>query len=284
MAIMKTRGVVLRERDLEVLAALEKWGVLGLAQMEGLVFRKQAPAEERIKLFHNEMDRRMYTLACYKRLRDLELAGYVRAHFYLNHPKLVGLTERGHRLLLERGKAKILGFRRYMAEALLTHEIRVNAVGLIIQELLGIRVRPELERRIRSVDALAGKPARSVVADLWIRDDEHPKPIEVELTQKSELRYKALWQRFIRTYPYGSQVLYLVGWPDGVECLLKLTRKFDQSGSYHIWVASLNDFRKSAGCCWFINNTYHERRYLRLAKPKTVAPVAAAAAQVASAL
>lgn len=71
MGIGKAARVNLRERDFEILSALEKWGVLGLAQLDGLAFKKASPAEERARLFFNEMDRKMYALACYKRLRDL---------------------------------------------------------------------------------------------------------------------------------------------------------------------------------------------------------------------
>ena len=266
--------VELRDRDFEILSALEKWGVLGLAQLDGLAFRKQAPAEERVRLFFNEMDRRMYTLACYKRLRDLELAGLVRSHSYLNHPKVFGLADRGHRLLLESGRAKLLGFRRGLSEALLAHELAVNAVGLMIEQFLGLRVRPEHERRVKSADPQAkGKPARATISDLWIPDKEHAKPIEVELTQKAESRYKELWQSFNERYPYGSEVLYIASWPGGVEALLKLTEKLQKSGGWMIYVASLRAFRESLGRCSFLNKSYYWPRTVRLAPP---APAAAA--------
>ncbi|MBI5630074.1 MAG: hypothetical protein HY921_04230 [Elusimicrobia bacterium] len=197
LGIGKSARVELRERDLEILSALEKWGVLGLAQLDGLAFKEDAPAEERVRLFFNGMDRRMYTLACYKRLRGLERAGLIRAHSYLNHPRIYGLAERGHRLLLERGRAKLLGFRRGISETLLTHELTVNAVGLMIEQFLGLLARPEHERKVRSADPQAkGKPVRATVSDLWIPDQEHPRPIEVELSQKAEARYKELWAVF----------------------------------------------------------------------------------------
>lgn len=280
---MEIRGRVrleLRERDLEILSALEKWGVLGLAQMDGLVFRKAASAEERAGLFFNDAERRMYTLACYKRLRDLELGGFVRSHSYINHRRVFGLTDRGHGLLLERGHAKLLGFRRRMSEALLTHELTVNAVGLIIEQLLGIRVRPELERRIRPADPLAtGRPVRASVSDLWIPDKASPKAIEVELTQKSELRYKELWQNYRSAFPYGAEVLYLVGWPDGVGCIRRLASKLEKAGGSMIYVARLRTFRESLGTCAFVNSTYYYPKSLIL-KRSPPEPAALAEASI----
>ena len=86
------RQVNLGERDYEILGAIEKWGILGLGQLEGLVFKKGAGGDERTKLFFNEAGREIYTKACYKRLSDLEAGGYVRSQFYLNHRKLFTLT------------------------------------------------------------------------------------------------------------------------------------------------------------------------------------------------
>lgn len=247
-----------------------------------LAFKKEAPAEERARLFFNETDRKMYTLACYKRLRDLERAGLVRAHSYLNHRKIFGLAERGHRLLLERGRAKLLGFRRGISEALLTHELAVNAVGLLIEQLLGLRARSEHERRVRSADPQAkGKPQRMIIPDLWIPDDKHPKPVEVELTQKSEFRYKELWRGYGERCPYGSQLLYLVGWPGGVKALLKLTGKLEKSGGALINVASLKAFQESLGRCAFVNRSYYWPRTVFLARPTPAAPPPAIASPAA---
>lgn len=269
--------VELRERDWEILSALEKWGVLGLAQLDGLAFKKEATPEERTRLFFNETDRRMYTRACYKRLRDLELAGLVKAHPFINHHKVYGLSERGHRLLLERGRARLLGFRRYISEAVLDHELTVNAVGLMIEQLLGIRVRPELERRVRSADPnYKGKPVRSAISDLWIPTKE-PKPIEIELTQKAESRYKELWGAYAQRCPFGTQVLYLAGWPGGVKYLRKLTSKLEHFGGYIVYVCGLEEFRQSLGRCSFVNESRAFALSVSLAKPAPAVKAPAAA-------
>ena len=139
----EVRRVQFGERDYEILGAIERCGILGLAQVEGSVFKKGGDSSERIKLFFNEADRGIYTRACYKRLADLEAAGYVRSQFYLNHRKLYTLTAEGHEALILAGKARLPGYRRGMSEALISHEIAVNGVGLMLSELHGLTVRTE---------------------------------------------------------------------------------------------------------------------------------------------
>ena len=68
----------LMDRDYEVLAALEKWGVLGMGQLDGLFFRKGIPPEERTRLLFNEVRRSDYWLGAYKRLGRLQDEGYIR--------------------------------------------------------------------------------------------------------------------------------------------------------------------------------------------------------------
>ncbi len=256
------REVQLGVRDYGILEALEKWGVLGLGQLEGLSFRNTVPEVVRIGLFFNEIDRSAYTRTCYKRLRELELAGMVKAHFYLNHPKVFSLTERGHRALMERGLAKLRGYRRGISEYLLAHELAVNAVGLMIDQLLRLNVRSEADREMAGVnDKPKAKRGRLIVPDLWIVNEEWPVAIEVELTQKAEARYKELWQSYKDRVPYGTKILYLTAWPEGVKCLLKLTREFE---GYLIFVCDLKTFRESGGRCPFVNRTYYHDDFIDL--------------------
>lgn len=260
--IMRTKSIILRERDYEILAAIEKWGILGLAQLDGLVFKKEAGADERIRLFFNESKRELYTLACYKRLRDIERAGYVRSHFYVNQPKLHTLTEKGHRALLEVGRAMLPGYRRSISEYLLRHEIAVNGVGLAIEQLLGLSVRSE---RQRAPNKRPGwqmpDPTKSPVADLWIVDEAQPKAIEVELTQKAERRYKAIWDAYRYRLPNGGILIYLTSWPSGPAHILSLAREYRVP---FLFVASLKEFRESQGRCRFLGPT-REEPYLSLA-------------------
>lgn len=281
MAKREMATVVLGERDLEILEALEKWGVLGLAQLDGLAFKKQAPEQERIRLLFNETDRKMYTLAAYKRLRDLELAGYIKGHFYLNHPKVFTLTERGHKTLLQERRARVQGFKRGISESLLTHELTVNGVGLILSQLLCLKVRSEFELATQWAQKDRRKsPTRYVTPDIWIMPGsvlpEDPVTVEIELTQKAEARYKKLWEHYVRVLPYGTLVLYLTSWPGGVKCILELTSKYGaQGGGYLVYVASLQSFQETGGRCIFTNHAHYDPRYLRLAPPRPAAPAPA---------
>jgi len=243
------RQVNLGERDYAIMGAIEKWGILGLGQLEGLVFKKGAASEERTRLFFNEAGREIYTKACYKRLSDLEAGGYVRSQFYLNHRKLYTLSEGGHEALTLAGKAKMRGFRRGMSEAIIDHEIKVNGVGLVLIQLLGMKV--ATERQLVEWNAKEARPAKGQDSfpDLWIVDQKAPKAIEVELTQKSEMRYKEIFYRYSNMVAYDGMVLYLTGWPNGPELLCKLANKWDKP---FIYAASLQEFRDRRGRCQFI--------------------------------
>ena len=243
------RQVNLGERDYEIMGAIEKWGILGLGQLEGLVFKKEAGSGERTRLFFNETGRDIYTKACYKRLSDLEAGGYVRSHYYLNHRKLYTLSEGGHEALIVAGKAKMPGFRRGMSEALVNHEIKVNGVGLVLTQLLGFRVATERQLTEWNTKGARAPKGQESFPDLWIVDKKEPKAIEVELKQKSELRYKEIFYRYSGMVGYGGAVLYLTGWPNGPNLLWKLAKKYEKS---YIHVASLEEFRGLQGRCDFI--------------------------------
>lgn len=106
---------------------------------------------------------------------------------------------------MERGRAKLQGFKRGISEVLLTHEPAANGVGLVLGQILSMPVRSEFERASQWASKQGRKnPVRYVMPDLWIKDDEHPKAIEVELTQKAEGRYKQLWDLYGRSMPYGA--------------------------------------------------------------------------------
>ena len=68
----------LQERDFEVLAALERWGVMGLGQIDGMLFHKEVSAEEQARLYFNGVRREDYWGRAYKRLSGLEKSGLVR--------------------------------------------------------------------------------------------------------------------------------------------------------------------------------------------------------------
>lgn len=268
------RKVNLVERDYEIMGAIEKWGILGLGQLEGLVFKKEAEGGERTSLFFNESGREIYTKACYKRLSDLEAGGYVRSQFYLNHRKLYTLTESGHEELIVSGKANLPGFRRSMSEALIDHEIKVNGVGLVLTQLLGFRVASERQLTDWNTHGAQAPKGQEALPDLWIIDKENPKAIEVELTQKSELRYKEIFYRYSGMVGFkGGAVLYLTGWPKGPETLWRIIKKH---GRIQVYVASLQEFRDRQGRCEFLGYSSFQddhKKFLKLVPDKTPEPI-----------
>ncbi|HVC09710.1 MAG TPA: hypothetical protein VNH15_07215 [Elusimicrobiota bacterium] len=135
-----------------------------------------------------------------------------------------------------------------MSEALIDHEIKVNGVGLVLAELLGRRVLTERQLGKWNADGVRVPKGREAYPDLWLPDKEYPKAIEVELTQKSDLRYKEIFDRYFNQISYKGSVLYLTGWPKGAEFMWKLARKHDVT---RLFVASLQEFRDSGGRCGF---------------------------------
>lgn len=121
--------------------------------------------------------------------------------------------------------------------------MQVAAVGLVLTEILHLRVRTERERYVWPTPGGRSPAPSRAVSDLWIVDDR-PKAIEVELSQKSEARYKETWDAYRLRLPHGSALLYLAGWPDGVRCVLDLARRFRVP---FIYAASILDFRASYG-------------------------------------
>ena len=244
------RGLRLEERDYSVLFALEKWGVLGQGQLDGMAFRKEISPVERVRLFFNDTRRSDYWLGAYKRLWKLEKAGFIRSETrQIGQRKLYFLTGRGHRRLRWEGRAAMMRYRKGLASIWFRHELAVNAVGLVVSELLGFEVTTARERYARNrIPFKKLAEYRLIMSDLWIPDEAQPKVIEVELGQKSERRYEEIWAAYRRGLPKGSVLLYLVGWPRGVECLLKHARRY---GHPYIHVAHLRDFRRYLGRCAF---------------------------------
>lgn len=250
----KNQEIPQTPRDLKVLSALEIWGVLGIGQLHGLA-SLEVPAEEKVRLFFNETERSSYATRLSKRLRKLETAGYIRGHFFINHPKLFTLAERGHELLKRRGAARLPGYRDAIDESLVDHELTVNAAGLVMSELLGLTVRTERERfQWNSHGGRSPAPERGI-SDLWIVDYVQPKAIEVEMHQKSENRYQDIFEAYRRKLPDGGAVLYLTAWPSGVRCILGHAQTFRAP---FIYACSLAEFRRTGGRALFQSATVED--------------------------
>ncbi|MBI2787309.1 MAG: hypothetical protein HYX59_01380 [Elusimicrobia bacterium] len=251
----KTKDIPLTPRDLKVLTALETWGVLGLGQLHGIVAGKGVSAAEKTRLFFDETDRRDYWRWFSKRLTVLVQSSYIKAHFFINHPKMFTLAEKGHELLKRRGLARMPGYRDSIDESLVEHELTVGAAGLVMTELLGLTVRTERERFLWSDHGGRGPAPERGVSDLWIVDHAQPKAIEIEMHQKSEKRYEEIFEAYRRRMPDGGAVLYLTAWPSGVRCILSHAQTFRAP---FIYACSLVDFRGSAGRAPFESATVED--------------------------
>lgn len=237
-------------RTLNILRALERWGIMGLAQVEGLLFAKGLDEGERMCLLFNSKFQGEYSGASYKAVKYLEDLGLIGVQRYINMPKLYNLTEDGRRVLKDAGLSKLDEIRGPLADSLVKHEILTNGIGLAISELLGLPVSTDFERQVMSRGA-AGNHARDSfpLPDLWITDHEQPKAIEVERTQKSAARYRKLWEFYRNNLPRTAVVLYISSFPNGPRLLLSRARKLMAD---FIYVSSIEDFQKSMGTCPFV--------------------------------
>ncbi|MFH2204438.1 MAG: hypothetical protein ABIJ96_15080 [Elusimicrobiota bacterium] len=244
--------IKLKSRDLEILKALEKWGVLGLGQCEGLLFWRGIEMEKRVDRFFNKADRRIYNRYGGERLLRLREAGLIRTLRFMNHPQFYCLSESGHEVLKQRGVASQVGFTRVISEDFLRHEMSVNAVGMVLQELFDLRVTTERERV--EVKRLARLPHhnRLILSDLWVVNGPRPRAIEVERSKKSAAAYRKIWEaykeRMLEQFPEGV-VLYLTMDAPGLKKQLSAyAREWEMD---FIYFAELKDFRSSMGRCQF---------------------------------
>lgn len=242
------RGEIqLTARDFKMLAALEKWIVLGIGQMVGLGLEPTLEKAELIERFFNKMGREDYKLGVFNRVHALEAQGYINGHSFLRQPKAYTLTERGYNALRDEPVEQRPEIRDFVSEALIRHELKVSAVGLILTELLGLSAG---RQHPKAVWTHAGGRRRLVVegaSDLWIESPE-PKAFEVELTQKSKGRYEEIFEAYRRRLTRGGAVLYLTGWPGGAAVILKNARA--QRAPF-VYACGLDEFRLSAGRCAF---------------------------------
>ena len=245
---MKTPKLNLTTRDYKVLQALEKWGVLGLGQLYGITVEMGADIPTRVGRFFNETARRDYGRWLAQRLTALAKGGLIQDHYFLNHPKIFTLDEAGHAKLQSESKAALTGFRGSISGELVNHEVHVAAVGLVLTEIFHLTARTERERYVWTSNRGRRPAPVRAVSDLWIPDTQ-PKAIEVELTQKSESRYREIWEAYALRLPDNAVVLYFTGWPDGVRRILHLARQFRAP---FIFACDLRAFRDSYGTAPFL--------------------------------
>ncbi|MBI5624344.1 MAG: helix-turn-helix transcriptional regulator [Elusimicrobia bacterium] len=170
-ALLKAPKIRLKDREWMVLSALGRWGILGLGQLDGLVFRECAN-EEKLRLFFNEYDRISFDHYAYKRLRRLEKAGLVQGHSKgqsVEGPRrLYSLTRLGRGALVE-ARRSAGSLRRSWSSEAAWHHVRLNAVGLVLERILGMKVagRHELAALNRGM-GLSEAQIRKSIPDLLI--------------------------------------------------------------------------------------------------------------------
>lgn len=273
--------IEVRRMGLGVLRALERWGVLGLSQLDGLLFQKDLREEERLEKFFNSSFRGEYRGASYKVLGRLEGWGLVAVHHYVNVPRVYTLTGKGHGVLVKEGLAKLTAYRDSVADSLVKHELLVNGVGLAMSELLGLKVSTDFERHVLSRGSQKTSSSEEFpLPDLWVTDRTQPKAVEVERTQKSARRYEKLWDFYRNSLPGNTVVLYVAAFPNGQRLLLSRARKLMAD---FIYVCGIDDFRASLGSCPFIG--YRGGQVLlsgRPARPEGPRPQRVAAASISA--
>lgn len=260
----------LQDRDFEVLAALERWGVMGLGQVDGLLFHKEVTGEERARLFFNDIRREDYWGRAYKRLSGLEKAGLVRVQRSDYTWPMYHLTGRGFELVKRRGGTRFETPSQGISARLLRHETLTVGVGLVLTEMLGHKVSTAretwntLNKRFPHV-----RDARLAMPDFLAGEggDAPRHIIEVELSPKSRRRYRAIFHSHRqRLRMMDARILYLVDWPGGVEHIMRLGRKFEVSS---VQAAQLSDFRAKLGRCEFAPSYYPGRPFvLRFGRPQ----------------
>ncbi len=236
----------LQERDYRILEALEKWGALGLGQIDGAYFRNTEDMDERMRLMFNEIDRRDYWQGAYKRMDMLRKAGLVRLERYLNHHQVYLITGEGHRLLAGLGRSALRGIRPTLPEYFVEHELAVAAVGLLLEERLGRKVLSN--RQLYAVNyrkRRRGEPA-PFYPDIWVAA-QPPCVVEIELNLKSPRRYEALFDQYRSRLPHGTRVLYLTA------SALKdaLLEKGREQRLPTLYAATLEEFRAARERCAF---------------------------------
>ncbi len=230
-----------------MLAALETWGVMGIGQMFGLGLAQTLSEAETVERFFNKMERDDYKLGLAARLHALEAAGYLQGHQFQRQPKAYTLTYKGRAAISDEPVSARSEPRNSVSEAMIRHDLKVSAVGLVLTQILGLPARREHPQVVWTSTNGRRHLTLEGAADLWI-DAAAPRAVEVELTQKSRRRYEQIFDSYRRRLASGGAVLYLTGWPEGSAMILRNAR--DQRAPF-VFACGLDEFRRAAGHCVF---------------------------------
>jgi hypothetical protein len=216
-----------------------------------------------IERFFNGMARDDYKLGIVNRIHALEVACYIQGHSFLRQPKAFTLSSLGVEALSEEPKTRRPEVRDAVSEALIRHDLKVAAVGLVLTKLLGL---PAWREHPQIVWAQSGGRRQLMVegaADIWIDTPAAPKAVEVELTQKSRKRYVEIFETYRRRLPHNGVVLYLTGWPQGIGMILRNAR---EDRAPFVYACGLDEFRLSAGRALF-QGAVEDRRISLAGRP-----------------
>lgn len=230
----------LNERDLKILAAVERWGILGIGQLNNLVPGAGEDDRARVRMIFNDTERKDYWTRIYKRVERLRQAGYLQAE---HQPRVYLLTDKGHETLKQKGGARLRFFRNGISRHLVDHELLVAGVGMLIEEFLGYEARAVRERGEMQRGGWRPAPRRGI-PDLWIVDPTMPKAVEVELHGKAQAEYQQIWSAYRLRLRGKGAVLYLTTMPDGVRTILHYARAYEAD---FIFACDLKEFRQSFG-------------------------------------
>jgi hypothetical protein len=231
-----------------MLSAMETWGVLGIGQLVGLGLAGTLSEADLVERFFNKMERDDYKLGVAARIHLLEEAGYIQGHSFLRQPKAFTVTQKGLKALSDEPESCRPNVRDVVSEALIKHDLKVSAVGLLLTQVLGLDACRQHPKAVWTI--IHGRRHLTVegCADLKIESQTQPRDIEVELTQKSKERYQEIFATHRSRQEPGGAVLYMTGWPGGAEMILRRAR--DERAPF-IYVCALDEVRASAGRCLF---------------------------------
>lgn len=239
-----------------MLSAMEVWGVLGLGHVQGAFFGSHLDTLARCKLLFSQ---RIRQKGCaYRRLRKLQLAGYIKAYKLLGYPQVYGLTENGYRLLKSRGLTKLRSYCKWVSAYTLSNKLASVSVGLMLKHLKGKslasdRITYEWQQNLKRERKWSGN---LLLPDLTVYEPHIP--VEIELHQKSTERYHELWDHYKECFGREIKVAYLTPTAERAEGLWITARIKDHR---HIYTLDLPAFIRSIGEAAF-TNCFGESLYL----------------------
>ena len=256
-------GIRVRLREYDLLSALEFWGVLGLGQLEALVFRKREPIpeEERVALFFNEYPRSLYDHYGYKRLLKLEKASYIRAHSssYIAQPpqKVYRLTQRGQKVLIDAIRSSQTTLRRLWPPKAIFKTLQINAVGLVIREMLELGVSTRHRLRHYWMHVHLGMDKRASLPDLVVSSHVHGRMF-LDISPGFRQPYRQRWEAYRSHLDENGKMLYL-SHHSGIRA--EIGEAAQEAGADYVYVGDWEEFRTYAGNIPFEN---YQGRRLRL--------------------